>query len=292
MRPSREEIEAAVEKAGSIRKSAGILGVDERTVRRWLGPAEDSTPEAVRSMRLLAIDIETRPLLSYHWGRWNQNIPAGHTLEDDGIICWAAKWINEGGETIFRSDWGDGHENMVRGAWLLMSSADAIVHYNGAKFDAPWLQREFALLDLAIPPYKEIDLLKTVKRRFRFSSNKLADIAPAFGLEDKEKHEGMGLWIGVLAGDHDAEARMESYNRQDTELVEQMYNRLQKYLVGHPSFSAFHGRDICPQCGSEDLKPAGLAYLKTGQYPRFECKSCGSYSRLSRRSGATQVSAV
>lgn len=293
MKPSREEIEAVVEQAGSIRKAAPILGVDERTVRRWLGASTEDCPAVEqRGMRLLAIDIETRPLLSYHWGRWNQNIPSGHTLEDDGILCWSAKWINEGGETMFRSTWDDGHENMVRGAWMLMGLADAIVHYNGARFDTPWLQREFALLDLEIPAYKEIDLLKTVKKRFRFQSNKLGDIAPAFGLEDKEDHEGMGLWIKVLAGDRDAEARMESYCRQDSELLEQLYNRLHRYIVGHPSYAAFHGRDICPQCGSDDLRPAGLAYLKTGQYPRFKCGPCGFHSRATRRSGATGITAV
>jgi ribosomal protein S27AE len=85
---------------------------------------------------------------------------------------------------------------------------------------------------------------------------------------------------------------MESYNRQDTELLEQLYNRLHKYIAGHPSHAAFHGRDICPQCGSGDLRPAGLAYLKTGQYPRFVCGSCGTYARATRRSGATSITSA
>jgi DNA polymerase elongation subunit (family B) len=290
-RPTLEEIEAAIMSAGSIRRAAPLLGVDERTVRRWRGGSEDDPGvTAKRPMRLLAIDIETRPLLSYHWGRWQQNIPSSHTIEDDGVLCWAAKWINEGSETVFRSTWRDGHEAMVRGAWLAMNAADAIVHYNGCRFDTPWLTREFALLDLDLPaPYKEIDLLRTVKKRFRFQSNKLADIAPAFGLEDKEKHEGISLWIKVLAGDHDAEDRMESYNVQDTELVEQLYNKLHKYIINHPSHAAFQGEDICPTCASDDLRPEGTAYLRTGQYPRFKCGGCGRYSRASKRIGATTI---
>lgn len=293
-KPSMETIEAAIETAGSIRKAAPIFGVDERTVRRWLAEYkrqdEDPGETGKTSMRILAIDIETRPLLSYHWGMWNQNIRAPQVVEWDGMICWAAKWLGEPDSMVFRSDFHDGHETMVRGAWLMMNAADAVVHYNGGRFDNPWLQREFAQLDLDLPaPYKQIDLLKTVKKQFRFPSNKLGDVAPLLGLEEKVKHEGFELWIKCLQNDPDAWERMRAYNVQDVELLEQMYNRLHKYIVGHPSFAAFHGRDICPTCGSEHLKPAGLAYLKTGQYPRFKCDDCGRYSRDSKRTGSTRI---
>jgi transposase-like protein len=67
-----------------------------------------------------------------------------------------------------------------------------------------------------------------------------------------------------------------------------MYHRLHAWIPGHPSHGAFHGTDVCPTCGSDDLRPNGLAYLRTGQYPRFKCEGCGRYSRHSKRSAATQ----
>jgi transposase-like protein len=288
MKPTSEEVEAAITNAGSIRKAAPILGVDERTVRRWRGASEEDPGEtAQRPMRILLIDIETTPNGGWVWDLWNQNISLAALRETTSVLCFVAKWLDED-EVIFSSQ-RDGHENMIRRAWSLMNAADVICHYNGVRFDTPHLQREFVVLGLPpTAPFKQIDLLKVVKKAFKFPSNKLAHVAPALGLEEKEKHEGYGLWFKCMAGDPEAWDTMQSYNTQDVLLLEQMYHRLHAWIPGHPSHGAFHGTDVCPTCGSEDLRPNGLAYLRTGQYPRFKCEGCGRYSRHSKRSAATQ----
>ena len=292
-RPSTEEIEGAILSAGSIRRAAGILGVDERTVRRWRGASEEDPGTVGRSpMRILLIDIETRPHMGYFWDLWNQNINLAALRETTTTLCFVAKWLDEP-EVIFHSDHHDGHEAMVRRAWALMNAADVVCHYNGNRFDTPHLQREFVQMHLPPPaPFKQIDLLKVVKKNFKFASNKLAFVAPALGLEDKEETGGYQLWFDCMEGDPQAWETMRRYNTQDVLLLEQLYHRLRSWIPGHPSHGAFNGTDVCPTCGSADLQPNGLAYLRTGQYPRFKCGNCGRYSRSNKRCGATSITDV
>jgi len=79
---------------------------------------------------------------------------------------------------------------MIQAAHDLLSEADAVIHYNGNSFDMPWLHTEFLLAGMPPPePYKNIDLLLAVRKRFRFVSNKLDYVTQAVGLEGKVHHE-------------------------------------------------------------------------------------------------------
>ena len=89
-----------------------------------------------------------------------------------------------------------------RAAHDLLSEADVVVHYNGDKFDLPHLNREFVESGLGPPaPYASIDLLKTVKRKFRFPSNKLDYVVQKLRLGAKVSTGGYDLsarsaWLG------------------------------------------------------------------------------------------------
>ena len=114
---------------------------------------------------------------------------------------------------------------MIEQAWQLMDDADAIVHYNGTAFDIKHLQREFLLcdLDLIKTPHFDIDLLQTVKRRFKFASNKLQFVSEQLGLAGKVQHDGFDLWKRCMADDEKAWNLMRRYNKQDVLLTEQVY---------------------------------------------------------------------
>jgi len=240
-------------------------------------------------MKILAIDIETRPSLAYVWGLWDQNISLDALVESGETICWAAKWLGERAVT-FRSVHHDGKKQMVKTAWDLLDEADTVLHFNGKKFDIPHLQREFVEAGMRPPaPYKQIDLLDTVRKQFRFPSNKLAYVSKALGLEGKTQHEGYQLWLKCRAGDEKAWATMRRYNIQDVRLLEDLYEILVPWITGHPSVGALTGEDVCPRCGSDDLISRGYAFLRTGRYRRFQCKSCGSWTRSTKREGGTTV---
>lgn len=243
-------------------------------------------------MRILAVDVETRPNLAYVWDLWNQNINLDALQETTEIICWAAKWIGEEG-VEFRSNFHDGHKKMVKRAWKLLDEADAVLHYNGAKFDIPHFNREFVLLDMSPPsPYKQIDLLRTARKQFNFPSNKLAHVSEALGLAGKIKHEGYRLWFKCMAGDPDAWARMREYNERDVVLLEDLYDRLRPWIAGHPSMGAMTGEDSCPTCGGDNLEKRGTVFLKTARYQRFRCRKCKVWSRSTKRIDGTTVTEV
>ncbi len=253
-------------------------------------PEEPDVPDAP-AMRVLILDIETRPNLAYVWGLWEQNVGLNQLVQQVQVICWVAKWLDEPGTTEFRSVHHDGHGAMVRRMWELLNEADAVLHFNGKRFDIPHLNREFLELGLNPPsPYKQIDLLAAVKRAFSFPSNKLAYVSKALGLGGKVQHEGFDMWLKCMAGDEKAWEQMRVYNERDVTLLEDLYHRLKPWIRSHPSFGAMNDRDdVCPGCGSENLKPQGHAFLNTGRYQRFRCEDCGRWSRSTKRSGKTNI---
>lgn len=244
-------------------------------------------------MKILALDIETRPALVYTWTLWQPTIGVDQIVDPGGTFSFAAKWIG-GKKTEFRSDFHDGHEEMIRRVWDLLNEADAVLHFNGKSFDVPHLQREFVELGLKPPaPFAQIDLLDCVKKQFRFLSNKLKHVAPQLGLDGKVEHEGFALWTRCLAQDEAAWRRMRKYNIRDVTLLEDAYEILRPWVKSHPSYGALRGEDVCPKCGSEKLEGRGFSVLSSGRYRRFHCLDCGGWSRATQRhdkTGVVQVS--
>ena len=175
---------------------------------------------------------------------------------------------------------------MLEGIHGLLEDADAVVHYNGTKFDMPTLNKEFLVHKMTPPPpIKQIDLLRVVKSQFRFPSNKLDYVAQRLGLGKKKDHEGHTLWIKCMNGDKKAWATMESYNIQDVILLEKLYKKLLPW-VKQPINQNIMKKDRngfdCPTCGKAALVSKGFQYTTTGAYQRYICKACGAYSKDGR----------
>lgn len=242
-------------------------------------PAEDSLEFL---LRILTLDIETAPALAHVWRLWDENIPLARLVEHGTVICFGAKWLDERNVMTF-SDFHDGHEAMVEAAHRLIDEADAIVHYNGTRFDMKHLRREMLLQGLTPPsPHRDIDLLGVVKREFKFDSNKLDFVAQELGLGAKVKHDGFELWKGCMADDPKAWRKMLTYCRGDVRLTEKLYKRLMGWHRSHPNVALYDGlEDVCPTCATADIMKRGIAYTPTRRYQRYQCQnpSCGRYFR-------------
>lgn len=238
-------------------------------------------------MRILVLDIETAPNLAHVWGLWNQNIGLSQLLESGRVICFGAKWVGSKKVMFFSEQ--DGHEEMVRAAHELLDQADVVVHYNGKKFDIPWLNTEFVRYGLEPPaPFKQVDLLAVMKKEFRFPSNKLDAVTQELGLVGKLKHEGHTLWIKCLLGDAQAWRQMRKYNVQDVKLTEELYRRVQSWIKNHPSHSLYEGREGC-LCGSTNLERRGFAYTTVSRFQQYRCRDCGRWTRSGKAESRTDL---
>lgn len=168
---------------------------------------------------------------------------------------------------------------MIKRIYDLLEEADAVVHYNGTKFDIPTLNHEF-LFDSLHPPssYFEIDLLKTARQRFRLPSNKLDYVAQYLGLGGKVKHMGLQLWHDCMDGCPKAWRIMERYNKKDVTLLEDVYNQLLPWIKRHPNWGHYEGNQkiTCAKCGSHDIKKNGVERSTLVPYQRYKCMRCGS----------------
>ncbi len=239
--------------------------------------------------KILMVDIETAPAVAWVWGLFNQNIGINQIAEAGRTLCFAAKWYNERG-VAFSSEWGAGHEEMIRHAWELLDVADLVCHYNGTKFDVPTLNREFIKYGMTPPsPYRQIDLLRTVRKQFRFQSNKLDFVCDQLGLGKKHATGGFELWKGVMAGDPKSQKRMATYNKQDVKLLEVLYDELTPWLSRTPNLGVYIDDDNirCIRCGSEAVVKNGTVKLQAGKYQQYTCGDCGTHSR-----GATNLLSV
>lgn len=230
-------------------------------------------------MKILLLDIETSPNLAYVWGIWEQNVNVNHMVSSSTTLCWAAKWLGNK-KVMFDSVHQSTEKQMLKGIHRLLNDADAVVHYNGKKFDVPTLNKEFLLNGMMPPaPYKQIDMLQQSRSAFRFQSNKLDYVAQQLGLGRKTAHEGFQLWVKCMAGDKAAWKRMKKYNMNDVVLLEKVYQRMLPWISGHPNHGTYGSGALCPSCGGDNLQKRGTATNASGKYPRLQCVDCGTWAR-------------
>ncbi len=230
-------------------------------------------------MKILLLDIETAPNTAHVWGLWDQRIGLNQLLESSYVLCFAAKWYGDDHVTFDKIS-GKNPIRMLRKVHKLLDLADVVVHYNGTKFDIPTLNKEFVLHGMHPPaPFKQVDLLRVSRSRFKFPSNRLDYVAAALGLGTKHKHEGHEMWIKCMAGDQEAWKTMELYNRQDVQLLEKVYDRLKPWIKGHANHSLYEAARVCPNCASTSITKRGFHYTSTSKYQRYNCGGCGNWFR-------------
>lgn len=230
--------------------------------------------------KMLFLDIEWKPATAYVWKLWDENVGPSQLIDEGGMMCFCAHWSGSK-EFLFFSEWKDGKQGMAEAALALLSEAEAVVTYNGDKYDIPKITGEIVLAGLSPPPpVTSIDLIKVVKK-FGFIMNRLAYIGPLLGAGRKVKHEGFDLWKSVMDGDEKAQRKMERYCIQDVRMLERLYKRIYPFIKNHP----FMGTDkaACGACGSKHVQSRGYRRTKHYLIQRLQCQSCGSWYEGTRK---------
>jgi len=235
-----------------------------------------------RNTRILTLDIEWRPMLSYHWGLWDQNISIIQVKEHGGMLCFAAKWMGDK-EVLFYSTYHDGYRVMLEKAHELLSEADIVIGYNSDRYDIKKINQSFALAGMGPPkPFKSIDLLRTNKGRFDLPSRKLDYLVQQLSIGKKLPHTGFQLWLDCMDDDPKAWDLMRRYNIQDVNVTEKAYLRLLPWLTNTPHLGMYMSSGdgfVCPYCGGRKLRRDGETHTNVQSYPLYNCGNCQGWSR-------------
>lgn len=247
-------------------------------------------------MKILALDIETAPNTAHVWGLFKQNIAINQIQQTGRVLCFAAKWIGERNPIQFYSEKSVPTLVMLSEARELLNEADAVVSYNGKRFDMPTLNKEFVKHRMLPPsPYHHIDLLPVVRRQFRFTSNKLDHILKELGLGSKVRHTGHEMWTQCMDGDPKAWRMMERYNKGDVLRLIQLYNYLLPWIDNHPNHALYMKdpeRPVCTNCGSTKVHSRGEQTTKSMVYNRYQCNSCGTWMRSRYRTNVKNTNVL
>jgi hypothetical protein len=239
--------------------------------------------------KVLLLDIETSPIISYTWGLFDQNIGLNQIKEDWHLLSWSAKWLDEPASKIMYADQRSARNikddtNLLRGIWKLIDKADILITQNGVAFDMKKLNARF--IQKGFKPassVKHIDTLKIARKVFGFTSNKLEYLTDKLCVKyKKSKHQkfpGFELWVECLKGNPQAWEEMEKYNKQDVLSLEEIYHKL---VVWDKSinFNLYHNETTneC-KCGSTEFQRNGFSYTSTSKFQRYRCVKCGSETR-------------
>ena len=230
--------------------------------------------------KILVCDIEWAPANAYVWRMYDENISPDQLIDSGGLLCFCARWVGSK-EVIFRSEWEHGKHEMAMVLRELLDIADAVVTYNGNRYDLPKIRGHLMLEGL--PPFApptSIDLIKTVKS-MGFVMNKLAYIGPLLGAGLKMKHEGFQLWRSVLEGDAKAQARMQRYCIQDVNVTLALYKKVLPYITDHPHLG--DNKNECGACGSNHMQFRGFRRTKFFKVRRMQCQECGGWQTGTRQ---------
>lgn len=229
-------------------------------------------------MKALLLDIETSPNTAYVWSLFKENIPLARLIESSEVMCWSAKWLGSN-ETFHDNYFVSSVNDMLSRIHALLDEADVVIHYNGTQFDIPCLNKEFLIYGYTPPsPYKQVDLLKTARSQFKFTSNKLDYIAQRLGL-GKKLDTSFQLWVDCMNKVPEAWKTMREYNIHDVTLLEAVYEKFKPWIKPHPNYTLYteDNNVMCPVCGSYAYHKRGFAYTAVGKYQRYHCTKCGAW---------------
>jgi len=220
--------------------------------------------------KLLAIDIETAPILSYNWGLYEQT--AIKKIKPTTILSFAYQWFPGKTEVVAC----DLHSEFQLLAKLhkLLDEAEIVIAHNGDSFDIKKINSRLIIHKFKPPsPYRTIDTKKEAKRVAAFDSNSLNNLGIDLDEGEKVKHRGFDMWEGCMAGNSQDWADMKRYNKKDVDLLCRIYLRLRPWMKTH------HEESGKCRCGSVNSQSRGTFRNKNSAYRRLRCNDCGAWRK-------------
>ena len=245
--------------------------------------------EVNNRVKIASFDIETAPMLSYHWGLFKQFININQIKEDWYPLMFSYKFLGEDVQNISLRDFegyvsgSDCEEYLVEECWKFFDDVDILIAHNGRRFDRKKMNAKFLEYGLPEPSsYKMVDTLEIAKNNFALTSNKLDYLMRKLLNDHKLDTGGFELWIGCMEGEDDAWDVMEEYCNKDTTGLEEVYLKLRAWDKRAPNVAMKidDGKEHCVVCGSTHLELLDKTH-NTGisSFETLRCIGCGHVNR-------------
>jgi uncharacterized protein YprB with RNaseH-like and TPR domain len=165
----------------------------------------------------------------------------------------------------------------------IFQDVDILIGHNSKRFDTKKLNARLMYHGLEPLPSGiiQLDTLTEIKKIAAFSSNRL-DYLGKHLTNGGKKETSKGLWLRVLKGDKKAVEEMLVYNKQDVQVLEDVYLKIRPYIKQHPHIGVLHGENrqhSCQRCGSTNLKGNRERFTAAGvKKIQKQCGDCHGYS--------------
>ncbi len=224
------EIDKELEQIKAIQQSMRVA-VEAEVVDSKVGEVYAKIiAEKNRPKKRLFFDLEVSANVVFSWriGR-DVDLTPDNIISERAIICACYKW--EGDSKVHAIKWNKGCDrDLLEKFSKVIDSADEVVTQNGDSFDIKWLRTRCIYHGIPVSPkFNSIDTLKMARSGFKFNSNKLDYMGGYLDLGKKIKTE-YNLWKDItLHNSREAMTKMVDYCKQDVNLLEKVYNKLQPY---------------------------------------------------------------
>jgi predicted PolB exonuclease-like 3'-5' exonuclease len=232
-------------------------------------------------------DIETSPCLATVWQPgWRIRVPPENIIQESAIICICYKW--EGSKKVESLEWDKGDDKELCERFIdIANQADELIAHNGDKFDLPKFKARCIFHDLdPTPIYKTVDTLVIARRRFKFNSNRL-DYLGKYLFGEGKIHTEYGMWRDILIDNcPKAMAKMVKYCKQDVNLLEKVWKKLEPYHAPKTHVGRLNGEDkwTCPYTGSAEVHSRGRVITAAGNVKfRMRNKETGQWYQISEK---------
>lgn len=173
----------------------------------------------------------------------------------------------------------------------LINEADVVVAHYGSKFDCPFVQTRALMHGLPVIDVKWAKILDpciTARKKLKFQSNRMDNIAEALGVGERKSSVPKNIWYRSHTFDghwyEDAIRQLAVYCIQDVNVLYHIAKVIAPLAIHLPAWRVLAGAEDSEKqcanvmCGGK-LEFKGISTTKANKYPRYRCTECGMWQR-------------
>jgi len=227
--------------------------------------------------KLLIGDIETAKFLysgaAYDRKMYNPYLSSSTITRTRWIPC--ASWKVHGKNHVnsvsvldfpkrFKKDYSDDYD-VIGTLWETLNNCECFIGHNGENFDWKIIKARFLYHGFTPPDrIKIIDTLKIARSEFRLEANDLRYLC--WYLKLPQTKGRAPDWDLVSMGDLKELKYCVQYNKQDTRILEPVFDRLMPFSKQ----KLYYCDEECPACGSQKYQSKGNHACPPGKW-RYQC---------------------